>query len=392
MIVSGPAGCGKTFSTFRAALELEEKGKFDVWIISDPGDILKYSSTDRKQIYLIDDAFGKYSVNEYNTEWWSRQRCSVKDTLKENSNLKIVMTCRSYIYRSVTSMATIEPFCHVNLLLDHLKLTLKERRDIGEKCIKNKIIDGINTEVIMLYNFFPSLCSKFQEAKIDDMIEYFTFPVNYIEEAVIQLQTADDPLYLALAFLVIRGNKVKKRLLNLDNTKCDSILEFLSRRSSYTGRSQKKELLSCFCALKDLYVLENESSFESLHEKLFILFAHCVGPNILKIILDHGKSSLLKERVRLMSIGENISKYDILVPKELKYRYFRRLMTDLENGKSYIVFTSSQHTSSQFRNLFIDYLLTNLKGRLGGDKHQIAMDVVRAMGFMDYLGVLNGLE
>ncbi|XP_052076313.1 uncharacterized protein LOC127714293 isoform X2 [Mytilus californianus] len=395
VIVSGPAGCGKSSSTFHAALNLE---KYDLWIITDPGDILKYSSADTKQIFLIDDAFGRYTVSQNHIIWWSQQGCSIKDILKGNIDLKVVMTCRSYIYRSVTSIETIEPFCHVNLLSDDLKLTLEERQTIGKGCINSETenIDRISNEVIMLYNFFPSLCSKFHEVQNDvDMIEYFTFPYHYIAEEIKQFRTADDPLYLALAFLVIRGNEVDKIVLNPYNDECNRVLENLfnlSDISGYTGRPSKSVLLSCFSALEDLYVLDNESSFECLHEKLFIMIAHCVGPDILNIILDHGKSSLIKERVRLTLTGENISKFYILVPEVSKLRFFLRLLTDLQNGKSEIVFSSFQHTLPKFRKLFRDYLVTNLKERLKGDKHQIAVNVVKKLGYREYVSCLNGLE
>lgn len=387
VIVTGPDGCGKSSSTFQAALNLEKNDGFKIWIICDTDDILKFSSAETKMIFVFDDAFGRYSVDKSSTKSLSQKNSSLINILKGNTNLKLVMTCRSYIYRSVNTVEIKEPFCHVNYLSEHLKLTLKERQDIGQKYN----ICSLNDEVIMLYNFFPSLCSKFAERRNDDMIEYFTFPINYIAEEVKQLQKADDPLYIALAVLVVHGNKVERNVLNSDNSKFDRMLDYLSKQAGYKGKPSKSILLSCFLALKNLYVLENESSFEYLRENLFTMIAYCVGPKILKGILDYGKSSLIKEKVWLESIGKN-SKFDILVPKEFKDAFFLRLLTDIKKGKSGIVFSSSQHTLPQFRDLFRDYLVTNLKKRLEGEKHQLAVNVVSALHYSEYVSCFEGVE
>ncbi|VDI33897.1 Hypothetical predicted protein [Mytilus galloprovincialis] len=388
VIVSGPAGSGKSSSTFCAALNLEETEKFDLWIISDPGDILKYSLPDNKQIFFIDDAFGKYTVSQTKISWWSEHRCFIKDILKENKDLKLVMTCRSYIYHSENTIETIKPFCHVNLLSEQLKLTISERRTIVES-YKEEKLKSLSDDVVMLYNFFPSLCSRFHEVPNNDTVEYFTFPVNYIAEEVEHFRISFDPFYLALAVLVIYGNIVHTELFKSKATDFDGILKHLSNTLGYKEKPSKKILLSRFHALKDFYVIDKTTWFESLHENLFLMISHCISPYILPCVLLYGDSSLIKERVRLESHRGKISKFDILVPEDFTTVFFQRLVIDLEKGKPEIVFSSSQHTLPEFRRLFITYLGNSSKKRLEEDKHQIAVHCFTKMGYNDYLRVLE---
>lgn len=388
VIVSGPAGFGKSSSTFCAALNLEETEKFDLWIISDPGDILKYSLPDTKQIFFIDDAFGKYTVSQTKISWWSEHRCFIKDILKENKDLKLVMTCRSYIYHSENTIETIKPFCHVNLLSEQLKLTISERRTIVES-YKEEKLKSLSDDVVMLYNFFPSLCSRYHEVPNNDTVEYFTFPVNYIAEEVEHFRISFDPFYLALAVLVIYGNIVHTELFKSKATDFDGILKHLSNTLGYKEKPSKKILLSRFHALKDFYVIDKTTWFESLHENLFLMISHCISPYILPCVLLYGESSLIKERVRLESHRGKISKFDILVPENFATVFFQRLVIDLEKGKPEIVFSSSQHTLPEFRRLFITYLGNSSKKRLEEDKHQIAVHCFTKMGYNDYLRVLE---
>jgi len=47
-------------------------------IISDLDDIIKYATDEKKQLFVLDDMFGKYSLNDHNTGWWSRQANLIK--------------------------------------------------------------------------------------------------------------------------------------------------------------------------------------------------------------------------------------------------------------------------------------------------------------------------
>ena len=71
IMITGPFGSGKSMTAFNVALQLEDADGFDVVIVSDLDDIIKYATAKKKQLFVIDDMFGKYSLNDHNTGWWS---------------------------------------------------------------------------------------------------------------------------------------------------------------------------------------------------------------------------------------------------------------------------------------------------------------------------------
>jgi hypothetical protein len=64
-------------TVFYVALRLEDVDGFDIMIVSDLDDIIKYATDKKKQLFVIDDMFGKYSLNDHNTGWWSRREKAV---------------------------------------------------------------------------------------------------------------------------------------------------------------------------------------------------------------------------------------------------------------------------------------------------------------------------
>jgi len=99
IMITGPFGSGKSMTAFNVALQLEDADGFDVVIVSDLDDIIKYATAKKKQLFVIDDMFGKYSLNDHNTGWWSRQGNLVKQVLSKNVNMKLLMTSRSRLYQ-----------------------------------------------------------------------------------------------------------------------------------------------------------------------------------------------------------------------------------------------------------------------------------------------------
>jgi hypothetical protein len=115
-------------TVFYVALRLEDVDGFDIMIVSDLDDIIKYATDENKQLFVIDDMFGKYSLNDHNTNWWNRQANLVKQVLSKNVNMKLLMTSRSRIYQPTILDSIDLSYVHCSLISDNLKLTVEERR------------------------------------------------------------------------------------------------------------------------------------------------------------------------------------------------------------------------------------------------------------------------
>ncbi|XP_052076733.1 serine/threonine-protein phosphatase 6 regulatory ankyrin repeat subunit C-like [Mytilus californianus] len=392
-IISGPFGCGKSSLAFHTALKLEETLGFDFMIISNPDDFLRYASEDKKQIFLIDDAFGKYYVSTYDTIWWIRQDESINHLLKRNINLRLLMTSRLSIYRSVKRQQMKVRFCLLNLISKEVALTFEERQMIGRCYLQDDMIDNLSEDVVSTYSFFPMLCGIFNIYSKENIVDYFTNPVQYIKTEIENFLETPDLFCLALAVLIVFDNDVKKNIFNDDNPTYDRLFMCISKEIGYTRYKSKTKLYSSFTALTDSYVSDQESSFACLHVNLFNALAFCIGPKIIHSILLYGTTAFIIDKMQLKTSCSHYPKFTIIIPNSLHASYLKRMLLDMKTA-SYNIFIGSQHLSAEFRQSYIAYMKKHLKKedlRKGIDKTTV-LHLVSAEGYTDYVEYFLDLD
>lgn len=386
-------GCGKSSTAFYIAMAFGETMDYDVVIFSNPDDIFKYGFEDKKQIFLIDDVFGKYSVSDYNSMWWNHHGKFVQNNiLNKNKDLKLIMTSRLHIFLTVNPKQPT--FCHLDFTSEDLVLTLIERKMIGKCYLRDDIIDDIGQDVIMSNSFFPALCANVRAENEENIIKYFTLPVSYISSETINMRTSGDLFYLALTILLIFNNKVKKDFFNEGSRQFDEMLKFLSKEIGFDRQPSKPFLHSRFIALKRSYVLENSEYFECLHINLFNALVLSIGSCIVRTLIVYGESSFLNERTCLETSGEDYPNLRIVIPKELQDMYFDRILSDMKLGK-HNLYKGHQHSSVGFRQSCIEHLkkFLNKDDLIKGSHHGTkVLHVVSAEGFADYVEFFLGLK
>ncbi|CAC5358298.1 unnamed protein product [Mytilus coruscus] len=392
VLISGPHGCGKSSSAFHIAMELVKTLEYDCIIISKPDDLLIYASEDRKQLFLIDDVFGKYFVSDYNIMWWNHHGNFIQGILRQNKNFKILMTSRLHIYRSVNLEQLKITFCHINLISDEILLTLEERINIGRCYIKNDI-DNLAEKLVMSYSWYPALCANFRDNKEVAMDEYFALPVAYIMSEIENIRKSKDLFYIALSIMIICDNKVSKEIFNEDKHKSYDMLTLVSKEIGYGGNPSLALLFSHFISLKGTYVLEKKHAFECLHLNLFYTLTFCIAPRIMRSIFMYGKSSFINARMQLETRGADYPTQTIMVPKALQIVYFERILHDINEGL-FDTFSGYQHVFLEFRESFMAYLKNHLKDAdLKQGRHATTiLHVVSAEGYDDYANFFLGFN
>ncbi|XP_063415853.1 ankyrin-1-like [Mytilus trossulus] len=393
ILVTGPQGSGKSSLAFHVALTLEETEECELLIVTNPDDIVKYASKDKKQIFVIDDIFGKYSVHDYDTMWWSKQGNLVLKLLDRNKDFKILATCRSYMYNSVDIVTVKSAFVHLNLLGEDLQLTEDNRRKIGKSYLNAEIIDQLGNEVIMKFRFFPTLCAKYSPDTKENAVEYFSTPYSYVAEEIEQCNKTKDLHYFSLALMVISNNNVKKEKLIQDNNNqnqdrhFNELIHGLANEIGYTQVPSKQLILFCLNALVGSYCMETEDGFSFINETLVYIIAHVMSQRILRSLLKYSKTSFLKDRVQFLSLKGHPPKLTIMIPLVLEKAYFDRILIDIKQGIFWDVITDTQNAFPQFREAFISYIKTMLKRNdlKNSDDGSTVVHAVSLEGYDDYL-------
>ena len=354
-----------------------------------------YPSHNAKVLFLFDDVIGRFSVNEDAMESWEQYRQDISDLLSKYTDMKIVLTCRLYIYKStrLDCMKNISP-SYCKLLSDKLKLTLGERREILKSYTNDAEIDD---DVALMYNFFPLMCSKlYDDEKQKNIMDFFKRPDNVLQLEIDHLKTKSEIVYFSLALLDILNNNVDESMLDINNKTNDALLLDLFNELEFKQFPSKTLLRSCMSALKKTYVKETKTSFTFLHGPLFEVISYCIGENIINCIINYADSSFIKSRIQFLSLNQPHDKLTIMLKENdnLQKLYFDRLLTDIKKGLNWDVFNNRQIQFSEYRRLFKDYLKKHLKPEdlTSGPGDSTALHVISDQGFDDLVSIFIDLK
>ncbi|XP_071171652.1 ankyrin-1-like [Mytilus edulis] len=353
-IITGIPGSGKSALAYYVAIHMQETENYTVVPIWLPSELIKLTNSNSKQLFVFDDVFGKYSLNEFNFTFWESETGRIKMLLR-NQVLKIMVTCRSDLYDVVRESLSILSFFHFNLHSNETNLSLMERKEISKLYLTDDVVINLNDETIMIYNFFPLLCVMFKENKMED-VDFFRNPNQFIKNEIENMKSKKDVSFIALSLLVLSNNLIKKEDRQIGNDQYNIMLNDLSDEMDTKKFLSKTSVLSNLKNLKNMYLTETASIFCTKHDKIFDIISLTVGNFIIRCILKHGESAFVSSRLQLDSLNEQHGDCTILITAELERMYFERILKDIENGKNWEVFASIQMKFEKYRNLLMQYI------------------------------------
>ncbi|VDI32359.1 Hypothetical predicted protein [Mytilus galloprovincialis] len=141
--ITASSGVGKTVTLRRVALQMADEG-YDVLLINDPGDIVKFNNPKQKTLFVIDDLCGNYSFNQIDMKIWEPVMEHLEEILQKQM-AKIIVACRLQVYQ-FESLSLFKS-CVCNLLSKKLCLSKTEKR-INEEILTDEEVDDETLAVI----------------------------------------------------------------------------------------------------------------------------------------------------------------------------------------------------------------------------------------------------
>ncbi|CAC5425089.1 unnamed protein product [Mytilus coruscus] len=387
VILSGPPGSGKSVIAYNTAFILEKKENFKIMPVSSPEEIRKYLLSKTKQVFVIDDPVGKYTVDDICIQRWKNEEIFIKQTFTDFSNTKLILTCRTYIYKSGFCRQLHVPPIHCDLLSHNFKLSLFERRKI---CRRYKIPE-LNEDTIMMYNCLPLLCVSYSNK--EDTIDYFSNPYKVLTDEMINTKENSDIAFLAIAFLVVRDGTIEKQILTFANTETKDLLNDLCDECGFKYFPSTKVILTALCNLIGTYVTEKDDIFSFIHDNLFRNLSFIVGGYFIDCLLKYGSTDFWTKRLQFASLNKNHDELVIIVSPEHEKSYFERLILDIKKGHHRKVFTGIQMQFSEFRtNLVKELRHLHSEDFKSDDKKTTFLHVVAEQGYEDLVFEIVNLK
>ncbi|CAC5358032.1 unnamed protein product [Mytilus coruscus] len=224
-IITGVPGSGKSLHAYHVAIYIQETEGYTILPIWLPSELIKMANSNVKQLFVFDDVFGTFSLNESNLNCWESETRHINLLLK-NKVLKVMVTCRSCLYDNVRDTLSSQSFEHFYMQSDEITLSLVERKNISKMYLTDDVVSHLNDETVMMYNFFPLLCVMFKDKKVENA-DFFQNPNQFIQNEIENFKSQKDVSFIALALLVLSNNSIEKEGLQIGLNKYDCILQDL---------------------------------------------------------------------------------------------------------------------------------------------------------------------
>ncbi|CAC5401128.1 unnamed protein product [Mytilus coruscus] len=349
--ITASSGVGKTATLRHVASQMSDEG-YDVLLVTDPGDIVKYYNPKQKTLFVIDDLCGNYSLNQTDMKVWEPVMEGIKKILSKKL-AKIIVACRLQVYQDDKfECLSVFKSCVCNLLSESMCLSKTEKGSIAELYLKTKASDI--TDYYDLYDCFPLLCKLYHENPLLNITDFFQNPFTVYKAEIDNLQKKGiSSKYCALALCVIFNNNLKDEILTEDvNEETRIIIEKTCEACKLDRGTSRITLQDELNSLIHTFLKKEENIYKTIHDKIFDFLVYYFGQKIIHCLIKNAHSRLIKERF-LLEKQENMDQFITIVPPKYHEMYIQRMINDWSKGEVNDVFSNINMKVPQFRQRFL---------------------------------------
>ncbi|CAC5359809.1 unnamed protein product [Mytilus coruscus] len=385
IVIAGPTGAGKSAIAYYTAFRLKEENGYTIIPARQAVDITNYHVPGTKQIFIVDDFIGKYTVDETDVGIWEKNGPLLKIIFSNNADTKLILTSRTHIWQPERYKCLGFSAYTCDLLSNKLSLLLTERWGICHSYLNQVDIKALDDDKILMYSFFPSLCSSYTSSENIPVDSFFTVPYEIIEDEINNFKIKSQTSFIALAILAIKKT-IPKNSFSIDNHEYDELFQDAFHESAFLQYPSKNLLKSSLLALTGTYVNEAIDDFMFIHKTLQKIVLRCIANTLIKSVIKYCETEVILNQLRLKCFYVNHDVFTIEVTSENEDIFFRRLVYEVGKGLNKAIFENEQNKLPQFRLKFLKYLKKYLSRdywtKIQDDNP--ALHVVSALGLKDY--------
>ncbi|CAC5400653.1 unnamed protein product [Mytilus coruscus] len=390
VLITGPFGSGKTTIVDYILSKFKKEG-FVTIFSSDPEEIVRRTNHKQRQLFVIDDVFGKYLSNLSDiTDKWEKNGSTLNAILTKSDTVKVLITSRTYIYLlNANCFETLRnhiSFIHKDLNSEKLRLSLEDRKRIYKSYFGCDPPISISDDILVLYHFYPAICSFYNK---DNILKYIQYPDEIVSAVISDMQRRSDTAYLALAVLVILNDRVENKMLSGMNKseKLDNILRAICDESSFNQYPSQHMLLMILMSLEGEFIKSDETFISFYCTELFDVVATCLGGSFMRSILRYSSSVFVKEKLQLCATQENKCSHTIRVQHDMTDIFFQRLTSDMNNNCILDVLSNKLFQKKEYRGKFVGCLQRHVKSKtlVDASTGSNVLHIVSSLGYSDFV-------
>ncbi|CAC5399437.1 unnamed protein product [Mytilus coruscus] len=356
VVVTGSSGTGKSSLVRHVALQMQVGG-YDILPVANPEQIVKWYNPSKKNLFVVDDFCGTYTMNAMKFENWKSLMEKIK-TLVEKKPVKLIMSCSLQVYKDekMKSLSFYQS-CECNLLSKDMRLSKTEKQSIAELYLKTDASE-IN-EFYDRFDCFPLLCQLHSKNTKLRIVEFFKNPFVVYREEIYKLQTEGAyGKYCALALCVMFNNCLKEEWLTDDVDKdIKTVIKNTYEACKVVKGMSRLVLRDELDSLTHTFIRKDDNMYRTIHDKLFDFLAFHFGSVMIDCVINNASSYFISERF-LFKTETNCSsdEFIITVPQRYQTRYIIRMVDDWSRGKVVDVFCNINMEDQIFRRKFLSHI------------------------------------
>jgi hypothetical protein len=226
LLLSGPSKSGKTFNAEMLLFNYFCNNLFIPYKIDTINEFDKFYDVNKKQIFLFDDAFGKYNIDISRADSFNRKLEYIFEQVDENH--KCIFTSREYIYKAFQdylnySEALIKNFItkitvEVNDLVKDEKESIFLRYSAAIPNSRQHLRKDILDKILNHKNFSPETIRAYfvnnTNFDLSNFIKHIEAPDEYLEKDFINL--SEDKKVVLISTLLSLKNTVNSISISYD--------------------------------------------------------------------------------------------------------------------------------------------------------------------------------
>ena len=374
-VIIGVPGDGKTAMAAHLSLKYCSKGyehlelhfarDWKDWVDGGSG---KYRG--KKQFILIDDIFGRMSVDERKVSEWTSIFNLMQGVVRQSKgDLLVVCTSRKYVFMDVKTrlvhFTSFQRTSVVDLTLKKFALTLEDKSEMWKRYTQRYNVTTskpkcISNENMVLPHGFPH-CVELFATNIylqNKGVSFFDDPMQYVCSEITNFKENDRIKYYILLLVLFYNNALSESILE-EITNDQRNVKRITDAAGLPKHPTKVDLTKALRGLKDTYIAEVDGNYSFSHDSIRENLAYLFIQDNPYLAIDEIHFSYLTDHTRCHGQEADNRNRICTLNQDCNKRLAKRVIKEIMNGKIVAVCAHKAWDSAAYVADFMEFVLNS---------------------------------
>lgn len=357
LTVVGNPGMGKSMLLHQTALFLKDIEGYSVFSCRGPSDLISQFRKDTKQVFVLDDACGKYKLVQSKVDQWNQYETRIARIL-ESTTVVILVSCRSDIFKDTQCQSLlIFSGCRCDLNDGECAIDKQEKLKMAIRSFSQKTISEVRSDLDS-FNMLPLLCRLYLNRKTWNSVKFLYDPFRlYNDELQGFYDEVDKSKWCSLFLCVIHNGCINQAIL-MDESESDfsKTFKIIFAQFGLNADNSRQIVLESLDGLVNIYLKKRDNEFHVLHDELLGFLCYYFGKHQEQLMINYADSEIIRDRTLLQSFRSISQEFTIIIKNQNENDYLERLVKDMLSGNINDVLYNHQMIHKDFRSKLVSHL------------------------------------